>query len=90
MNREQLIEALVAANPKARLDRITIYVDSFIDYHEASKNITKHGNIVAHPRTGAPIDNPYCKIKAKATAVLTKVGRILKTDGLWSQSIEMS
>ena len=85
MNRQQLIDQLTAANPKARRDKITIYADSYLDYQEATKNITEHGNIVAHPRTGAPIENPYIRVKARATAVLTKVGKILKTDGLWSE-----
>lgn len=88
MNREQLIEALTISNPKARRDRVTIYADSFLDYQEATANITEHGNIVAHPRTGAPIENPYIKVKARATAILTKVGRMLKTDGLWQNSPE--
>lgn len=65
MTREEIIAALVAANP------------------EAAKNIAAHGNLVAHPRTGAPIDNPYIKIKARAIAILNKIGRGLKTDALW-------
>lgn len=84
MNREQIIEQLVQLNPKAKLDRLTIYADSYLDYQEATKNILDHGNIVAHPRTGQPIDNPYIKIKARATAVLRKIGGSLKTDCLWS------
>ena len=83
MTREEIIAALVAANPEGRLDRITIYADSMRDYLEAAKNIAAHGNLVAHPRTGAPIDNPYIKIKARAIAILNKIGRGLKTDALW-------
>ena len=84
MKRDELIASLVEANPSARLDRITIYADSVMDYQEATKNIAEHGNIVAHPRTGAPIDNHYIKVKSRAITVLNKVGRSLKTDMLWA------
>ena len=49
----------------------------------ASENIAKNGLIVSHPRTGAPLTNPYVPIR---DAALKKLGRMysVKADFLWA------
>lgn len=80
MTREEVLKVLRKLNP-ARLDRCSIYADAFIEYKIAQKNIDENGAVVFHPRTNAPIDNPYIKIRNGASATLQKIS--LKTDGLW-------
>lgn len=70
-------------NPGARADEIAIYTDSWLDYIEAEKNIRENGNIVMHPRTGSPIENPYIKIKALAASSMQKIKKIKRVDRLW-------
>lgn len=84
LTRDEVLAILRKDNPRARLDVVSIYADSYRDYHEAADNIAEHGTVVAHPRTGQPIDNPYVKVKAAAITTLTKVGGRLKVDRLWS------
>lgn len=83
MNRDEVAAVLRKANPNARADDIAMYADSYMDYAEAQDNIAKNGNVVAHPRTGQPIDNPYIKIKASAMNQLRKITRIKKVGVLW-------
>lgn len=53
-------------------DMQKIYNDAKATYDEAQANIEKNGAVVAHPRTGAPIENPYIKIRDKAVATMAK------------------
>lgn len=82
MTREEVLTRLRAANPGARADRVTIYADALVEYKHAQANITENGSIVLHPRTGAPIENPYIKIRNQASKVLLSIG--LHHDGLWN------
>ena len=83
MNREQLMTVLRGANPTAPVGDMQMYLDAYQDYCAAQANIAEHGAIVLHPRTGAPIENPYLKVRGGALATMKQFGR-LKTDGLWS------
>jgi len=67
---------LHADNPRARRVDIDIFADALRTYHEAAANILKHGSIVAHPRTGAPIENPYLKVRDSAARGIAKQSRI--------------
>jgi phage terminase small subunit len=69
MTRQEVIEALLAH--KVKPDRATMYADAFMEYQEASENIAKNGVIVAHPRTGAPMQNPYVRIRDGALKKLS-------------------
>ncbi len=82
MTRDEMVKALVADNPRSTRDAIEIYVGAFLEYVEASKNITEHGSIVFHPRTGAPIENPYCKVRASAESRMLKCS-LRKPDRVW-------
>ena len=83
MEKIEIIKYLQKANPQATLERISIYADAFSDYRTAQANINEHGVIVFHPRTGAPIENPYLKIRAGAIAIMR--GAHLKADDLWKE-----
>lgn len=83
MNRAEVIGILKRDNPHARSDDVSMYADCFMDYKEAADNISKNGNIVAHPRTGSPIDNPYIKVKSAAMNQLRKITKIKRVDALW-------
>lgn len=81
--RAEIVKILRAGNPAATSEDIAIYADAYLDYREAQENIVRNGNIVAHPRTGTPIENPYIKVKASAISQLRKITRIRKTATLW-------
>lgn len=70
---------LRADNPKAKELDLVIALDYLRIYCEGAQNVRKNGAIVAHPRTGAPIENPYFVIVIKAGQSLSKL-RSLKLD----------
>ena len=72
---------LRALNPRATPARIQIYADALADYRQAQANISEFGAIVFHPRTGAPIDNPYLRVRDRAADRLLRLD--LKAAGLW-------
>jgi len=57
------------------------YADAFLLYLEAEENIRRNGAITAHPRTGAPLENPYLQVRNQASKILASIR--LKTEGLW-------
>lgn len=82
MTKEEIIAALTGANKSARQSDIAIYADAFIEYQAAQKNIDEHGSIVFHPRTGSPIDNPYAKVRDRASATIRAM-KSIRADALW-------
>lgn len=81
VRRASIIAVLRRENPAAPDHDIVIYADGFLDYQEAAENVRRNGVIVAHPRTGAPIPNPYADVKAAAAATIRKIR--LRTGPLW-------
>lgn len=81
MTRAQVVEALRAQNPGTRDDRLFVYTDALLEYAAAQANISEHGTIVSHPRTGAPIVNPYIEIRN--VAAKTMLSLRLRSAGLW-------
>lgn len=67
-------------NPYARLVDIRVFADTLRIYHEASVNIQANGAIVMHPKTGAPIENPYLKVQKQAGDVLSRGSKKIKAD----------
>lgn len=63
-------------------DRAVQYADQYATYHEAQENISKNGAVVANPRTGAPLINPYLAIRDRALGSLRLMQDIDAT-GLW-------
>lgn len=84
MTRDEVLIILRRDNPAARADDISMYADAFMDYQEAQANIAKNGTIVIHPRTAAPINNPYCLIKGTAMRQLREITRLKNVDALWT------
>ena len=74
MTRTEILAILRRDNPGARPDDLAMYADCFANYREAADNISRNGTVVTHPRTGSPIDNPYCKVQAQAMSQLLKLG----------------
>lgn len=70
-------------NPKARQQDLVTYADVYVQYKEAADNVAKNGSVCAHPRTGAPMPNPFAAIQSKALGDLGKIRARLKTDALW-------
>lgn len=66
-------------NQTESLIKIKIYADALKAYCEASANISKNGSVCSHPRTGAPIENPYLKVRSATGSTLSKM-RTIKGD----------
>ena len=77
------VQILQADNPAARYGDLMIYAENFLDYIYAQDNISQYGLIVAHPRSGTPIENPYLKIRRKAEGAMQNVHSVKKTVTLW-------
>ena len=75
------IEAeLLQDNPYARLVDIRVFADTLRIYQEASVNLHSNGAIVMHPKTGAPIENPYLKVQKQAGDALTRGSKKIKAN----------
>lgn len=81
MGEIDILALLTADNPAARKIDLQIYADALRVYVEGAKNVLANGAVCAHPRTGAPLENPYLKIVAQQGAILTKM-RQIKSDSL--------
>lgn len=84
MTREQAVKILLGFNPPERRHIIEMYVSSFLGYLEAQDNIDRNGNIVAHPRTGAPMENPYLKVRTSCLNEMNKM-KLRGLGELWAQ-----
>jgi phage terminase small subunit len=80
-SRDDVIKILEGNNKSLKRDKIIMYCDLYMDYQESAKNIRDNGAICAHPKTGAPIDNPYLKVRQQMIASLVKIR--VNSDGLW-------
>lgn len=89
MTRERARELILQDNPKARVDDVELYSDQFVTYLEAARNIAELGAIVAHPRTAAPMDNPYLKIRQQAMNAMLKLSRLRNVNSLWDEGRRM-
>lgn len=77
-------------NPQARQDDLVRYLEAYWEYRKAAANIAEHGPIILHPRTGAPVENPYLRIRGQATATMAKILKrnktLTKVDVLWQEA----
>ncbi len=80
MTKDEVVKILLGNG--TRPETAALYADAYILYHEATENIDKNGAIVAHPRTGLPITNPYVPVQKEARRALQDM-RGARTDGLW-------
>lgn len=79
MEKMTIEQELRADNPNAPASRIQLAADALAVYAEASANVRANGAIVTHPRTGAPMENPYLRIMQKTGDALQKT-RGIKID----------
>ena len=79
MDKIDVVFELLKDNPETRITDVHIIADALDTYEEASDNVRRNGAIVAHPRTGAPMENPYVKIANSKAVVLLK-RRQVQTD----------
>jgi phage terminase small subunit len=79
----RVVKILRNENPACPLGDLTMYAEGWLVLREAAANIAKNGAIVAHPRTNAPIENPYFRIMAAQMKSLQGLKRVRKTDQLW-------
>lgn len=86
IDKPALIADLRRLNPRYSVADLVIYVDAVAQYREAQANIDQHGTIVMHPRTGAPITNPYTAIRDAAGKLIAKHPRLV-TGSLWEPAV---
>lgn len=72
----EAVKRIKESNPRAKPGPLRMAADAAITYAEASENVRRLGSIVVHPQTGAPIDNPYLKIRERQAAILLKAKTI--------------
>lgn len=73
ITKDDVLTLLRAENAKTPEHDMVIYADYFMSYRAAVANIAEHGDIVLHPRTGQPFENPYCAVRDKAALALRKI-----------------
>src|SRR5690606_28495372 len=83
MTKEQAVALLLQYNPASRAADVAMYAASFISYLEAEDNINRNGAIVAHPRTGSPMENPYLRVRAAAMKEMQANNRLQGLGELW-------
>lgn len=84
MTREKAVEILLGFNAAEKRHIVEMYVSGFLGYLEAQENIDRNGNIVAHPRTGAPMENPYLKVRSYCQSEMNKL-KLRGLGELWAQ-----
>jgi len=81
VDKVNVIALLVELNPGCDLGILTMYADVFETYTEAQENIGRNGAINMHPKTGAPIQNPYLAVRDTCLRQLMKLD--VETGNLW-------
>jgi hypothetical protein len=86
LDRHRIRSLIESDNPGAKVNDVETYCHQFLTYVEAAQNILELGTIVAHPRTAAPMENPYVKVRAASLAAMSKIKRLRKLDRLWTEA----
>lgn len=79
----EVMALLRADNPHAPMGDLRMYTDAFLLYRTAAENVARLGSVVAHPKTSAPMPNPYLPVMAAQTRTMQSLRRVAKTDRLW-------
>lgn len=82
MTQDEIAAYLRALNPRISETDLAIFSASFAEYQTAAANIEKNGTIVFHPKTGAPIPNPYLPIRDAAAKRLREIR--IQVGELWT------
>jgi len=69
------IEEIHREFPWMHTDEARVYMDARKLYDEASDNIEKNGAVTGHPKTGAPMINPYLSIRESCIRTILQVRR---------------
>ncbi len=83
MTRDEVVKLLMQHNTEDMTAQVVMYASSFVGYLEAEENISRNGIIVAHPRTGSPIENPYLKIRSEAMREMKRFPLLEGISELW-------
>ena len=86
LDRHRIRSLIEQDNPGARINDVETYCHQFMTYLEAAQNILELGTIVAHPRTAAPMENPYLRVRAASLNAMTKLKRLRKLDRVWTEA----
>ena len=78
---DEVVAALVKSGN--RKDLAVHYCDAFLEYREASKNISEHGVVCSHPRTANVFTNPYLAIRDAALRKLQNMRTVKGAESLW-------
>ncbi|MCR4341151.1 MAG: P27 family phage terminase small subunit [Gemmatimonadaceae bacterium] len=81
---QEAVRVLRAANPRISMADAVTYATAWTEYVTADENIRANGTVVAHPKTGAPITNPYLPVRADAMKRMASV-RGISADVLWQR-----
>lgn len=81
MTKSEVVAELRTCNKGAEQAQLALYADVYLEYQVAQANIAEHGTVVFHPKTGAPIRNPYLEVRDAAWNRLQKSD--LRTGKLW-------
>ena len=73
MNEQAIYAILKDANQRAPETVLRLFASEFVLFAKSAANIKKFGAIVQHPKTGAPMDNPYLAVRDKSQARLAKM-----------------
>ena len=81
---ETAFSVLREDNPRATDGDCKMYAQAWSEWQHANAKIVEDGTIVSHPRTAAPIENPYLKIRLSAMGTMHKLAKVRATDRLWA------
>ena len=76
MDAMTILDELAQDNPGIPRVQLQVFGNALRVYCEAADNVRRNGAVVAHPRTGAPIENPYLKVQQAQGKILTEMRRI--------------
>jgi phage terminase small subunit len=78
-----ILETLRESNKWAAESALRLYADAIEVYAEAADNVRRVGAICSHPKTGAPIENPYLRVQESRAAMLSKLRGKLDDSEVW-------
>jgi hypothetical protein len=81
---ETIRQLIFVDNPAARVVDVEQYGHQLLCYIEASESILNLGTITAHPRTAAPMENPYLKVRVSSLASMNRIKRLRRLDTVWT------
>lgn len=80
-SRAEIIERLCAAG--AAPDLANMYASALLTWQEADRHVADDPLIFKHPKTGAPLKNPYLEIRSAAMRDLLALRQLVPDVGLW-------